>query len=634
MRIEARPSLPRIVPRVVLIALLVSAHALGLAEDARVEVGIAIGEGGRQTVHGDVNISRTGLTAAEVQQMMSDLLNKDSLNAQRAAELEQQVETLSAEIGVRKSVVENFLRLLGEAEIPVDDLGAKLEEIARRHLDLLERWSLLEEDDDPAIRKLTDAAKAAIDAGDYDRADQLLAEAEGQDLAAARQAQELAAQATAAANRRFLSAAAKRSKRGELRLIQFDYEGAARHFQEAADLVPPGEPLVLAGYLMRAGSAWSGAARFAQAQPLVERALSIREQNLGSEHPDVAGSLNDLAVLHLHQAQLAEAEPLMRRALAIDEVSYGAEHPNVARDLNNLAWLLKETNRLSEAEPLMRRALAIDEASYGAEHPKVTIDLNNLALLLQATNRLSEAEPLMRRALAIDEASYGAEHPKVAIALNNLAQLLQATNRLSEAEPLMRRVVSIFEVSYGEEHPNVATALNNLALLLQATNRLSEAEPLMRRALAIDEASYGAEHPDVARDLNNLAQLLQATNRLSEAEPLMRRALAIDEASYGAEHPNVARDLNNLAQLLQDTNRLSEAEPYSRQAVLIFLAFTRDTGHRHPHLEVIFSNYTGILSAGEWTETEMQERLLSLGPEAGLEESIWVALRGELGDTD
>ena len=39
-----------------------------------------------------------------------------------------------------------------------------------------------------------------------------------------------------------------------------------------------------------------------------------------------------------------EAEPLMRRALAIDEKS-GTEHPNVARDLNNLAQLLKATNR-------------------------------------------------------------------------------------------------------------------------------------------------------------------------------------------------------------------------------------------------------------------------------------------------
>jgi hypothetical protein len=174
---------------------------------------------------------RPALPVPEVQQLMADLLDKDSLNARRAAELDEQVAQLSAELDVRRPAVENFLRILGEAQIPVEDLGSKLEEIARRHLDLLERWSVLEEDDDPTIRKLTDAAKAAIDAGDYERADTLLAEAEGLDLAAARQARALAEQAVAAADRRELSAAAKRAKRGELRLIQFDYIGAAGHFQ-------------------------------------------------------------------------------------------------------------------------------------------------------------------------------------------------------------------------------------------------------------------------------------------------------------------------------------------------------------------------------------------------------------------
>ena len=77
--------------------------------------------------------------------------------------------------------------------------------------------------------------------------------------------------------------------------------------------------------------------------------------------------------------RLAEAEPLMRRALAIDEQSYGTDHPDVARDLNNLAQLLQDTNRLAEAEPLIRRALAIDEQSYGTDHPDVAIRLNNLA---------------------------------------------------------------------------------------------------------------------------------------------------------------------------------------------------------------------------------------------------------------
>ncbi|HWB14503.1 MAG TPA: tetratricopeptide repeat protein [Pirellulales bacterium] len=269
------------------------------------------------------------------------------------------------------------------------------------------------------------------------------------------------------------------------------------------------------------------------------------------------GLMSQLSLFLKSKALYAQAEPLIRRALAIDEQCKGPDHPDVAIRLNNLAQLFQATNRLAEAEPLMRRALAIDEKSYGPEHPSVARDLNNLASLLQATNRLAEAEPLMRRALAIDENSYEPEHPVVARDLNNLAQLLQATNRLAEAEPLMRRALAIDENSYGPEHPEVATDLNNLAQLLQATDRLAEADPLMRRALAIDESSYGPEHPEVATDLNNLASLLQATNRPTEAEPLMRRALRIRYAfkrSTGYEHPNWAAALENYHYILHSLN--------------------------------------------------------------------------------
>ncbi|HEX3554257.1 MAG TPA: tetratricopeptide repeat protein [Thermoanaerobaculia bacterium] len=260
--------------------------------------------------------------------------------------------------------------------------------------------------------------------------------------------------------------------------------------------------------------------------------------------------MSQLATLLYAKSLYAEAEPLICRALKIDEDSFGQHHPNVARELNNLAQLFQDTNRLAEAEPLMRRALKIDEDSFGQDHPHVARGLNNLAALLQATNRLAEAEPLMRRALKIDEDSFGQDHPDVAIRLNNLAQLLKATNRLAEAEPLMRRALKITEDSFGQDHPNVARGLNNLALLLQATNRLAAAEPLMRRALKIDEDSFGQHHPNVAIDLNNLALLLQATNRLAEAEPLMRRAVEIFEASLGPDHPNSQRARGNLEALL------------------------------------------------------------------------------------
>jgi len=126
----------------------------------------------------------------------------------------------------------------------------------------------------------------------------------------------------------------------------------------------------------------------------------------------------------------------MRQVLAIDEKSFGTEHPEVAIDLNNLALLLKATNRLDEAEPLMRRALAIDEKSFGPDHPEVATVLNNLARLLQATNRLAEAEPLMCRALAIVlefERRTGHEHPHQRMFSESYRRLLQEMGK-SNAE--------------------------------------------------------------------------------------------------------------------------------------------------------------------------------------------------------
>ena len=245
------------------------------------------------------------------------------------------------------------------------------------------------------------------------------------------------------------------------------------------------------------------------------RAVATRADEVGIPDPTVR-LLSYVGLLLGEKALYAEAEPLLRRALAIDEASLSPNHPNVAIDLNNLAALLHDTNQLATAEPLMRRALAIDEASFGADHPNVARDLNNLAALLQATNRLAEAEPLLRRALAINEARFGADHPNVAIQLNNLAQLLQATNRLAEAEPLMRRALAIDEASFGTDHPDVARDLNNLAQLLKTTNRLADAEPLLRRALAICIKSLGPDHPSSQVVMANYIGLLQAMGRTDD----------------------------------------------------------------------------------------------------------------------
>ena len=70
-----------------------------------------------------------------------------------------------------------------------------------------------------------------------------------------------------------------------------------------------------------------------------KRALAIREQQLGTEHPNTATSLNNLASLYASQGKYVEAEGLCKRALAIREQQLGPTHPDTAQSLNNLANL-------------------------------------------------------------------------------------------------------------------------------------------------------------------------------------------------------------------------------------------------------------------------------------------------------
>ncbi len=83
------------------------------------------------------------------------------------------------------------------------------------------------------------------------------------------------------------------------------------------------------------------------------------EKALGPEHPDVATSLNNLALLYQAQGNYAEAEPLFRRSLAIYEKALGPEHPSVATSLENYAALLRKIGQPDEAANMEARAKAI-----------------------------------------------------------------------------------------------------------------------------------------------------------------------------------------------------------------------------------------------------------------------------------
>ncbi|MGB7846460.1 MAG: FxSxx-COOH system tetratricopeptide repeat protein [Candidatus Acidiferrum sp.] len=333
-------------------------------------------------------------------------------------------------------------------------------------------------------------------------------------------------------------------------------------------------------------------ALFADAEPLYQRALAIREKTLGPKHPDVATSLNNLATLYRSQGKYAEAEPRYQRALAIWEEALGPEHPDVVRSLNNLAALYRSQGKYTDAELRYQRALAVREKALGPNHPDVAMSLNNLAELYREQRKYAEAEPLYQRALTLREKTLGPDHPDVALSLNNLAALYDRQGKYPEAWLRYQRALAIREKALGPDHPDVARSLNNLAALYDSRGKYVEAEPLYQRALAIREKALGPDHPDVATTLNNLAVLYANQRKYAEAEPLYQRARAILEKTLGPNHPDVARSLNNLAMLYRSQGKYAEAEPLYQRALAIR---EKALGPSHPDVATILENYAALL---------------------------------------
>ncbi len=303
---------------------------------------------------------------------------------------------------------------------------------------------------------------------------------------------------------------------------------------------------------------YDGQGLYDKARPWYEQCLEITEKRLGEEHPNVATSLNNLALLYDSQGKYSEAEPLYIQALALRCKLLGEEHLDVAQSLNNLAELYRSQGKYSEAEPLYIQSLELWRKLLGEEHPSVATSLNNLAELYRSQGKYSEAEPLYIQSLELWRKLLGEEHPFVATSLNNLAELYRSQGKYSEAEPLYIQALALSRQLLGEEHPFVATSLNNLAELYRSQGKYSEAEPLYIQALALSRQLLGEEHPFVATSLNNLALLYRFQGKYSEAEPLYIQALDIFEQQLGVDHPHTVIVRNNLASLRQRLNSQPE----------------------------------------------------------------------------
>lgn len=366
-----------------------------------------------------------------------------------------------------------------------------------------------------------------------------------------------------------------------------------------------------------------GRGDYAGATPLLQRALALREGQLGPAHPEVTRAQNRLAVALLAQNEFVAAAAYGVKALTQREAAYKAARGgrydresrpgsavvdpaalaaalDLAESQSTLGAVYRATGAYQDALPQYQRALDLRQRSLQADHLCIAQSQSGLGELQQSLGAYGAALPLYQASLATRRRRLPAQHRDIAHALSDLASLYRAMGVYPRAEELYRQALTI-RLSLGGDHPDVAESLHDLGSLNKLTGAYVAAEKLFQEALAIRQARLG-QNLEVAQTESALGAVYQAIGDFRRAEPLYKDALAIRQQRLAADHPDVAESLSDLAALYLAMADFAQAQALYQQALTIRQG---RFGAEHPAVALSLSDLGSVEKArGDFPRAE------------------------------
>jgi tetratricopeptide (TPR) repeat protein len=249
---------------------------------------------------------------------------------------------------------------------------------------------------------------------------------------------------------------------------------------DSADLVPD---------LSQLARVYAAKQNLDGAAQLYERVLKIQLKSVSSTSPALLPALDALADLDLEQHK--DPEQLLKQTLSIREENLGPNHVDVAKNLDKLAAIYTEQKRFAEAEKASERSLFIWMKELKPASAELAEKYEKVAELYEALNRPADAEALVQQVLTARES-------ETVASLNTLAAIYVSKQNLTEAEPLYRLSLTLLDkrgVLTGKRPTIVTNSEDNMDLLaetaldyvdlLKKMRRRSDAKRLEARIRAI-----------------------------------------------------------------------------------------------------------------------------------------------------
>lgn len=234
-------------------------------------------------------------------------------------------------------------------------------------------------------------------------------------------------------------------------------------------------------------------------------------------------------IFHSAQGELTQARAAIEKSIDLSKLAYGTNHPKVAGAINNLGKITNEQGKPAEARTYFEQSLAILTSVYGSQHFNLAKAQMSLGIATMNLGDYRAAKRYLKNSLANLEENLGTGHVLIAMGAHNLADTLFLEGDYPEARKNYNRALTIIESILRPNHPDVARPLLGLGMISYREQDYQQAYEYQRQALSIRQAELGATHPLVGESLAYLGQTLLALNRTTEALRMAKKGLAVME---------------------------------------------------------------------------------------------------------
>lgn len=265
--------------------------------------------------------------------------------------------------------------------------------------------------------------------------------------------------------------------------------------------------------------------------PQVQRALALRRERLGFEHPLTVDALGHLAAVYFEAGKIDKALPLLEETLTRQKEILGPEHSDTLKSANNLAQAYWKAGNRDQAFALMEETLKLRKAKSGPEHRETLTCIHNLGVAYLDSGKLDKGIPLLEEAVRLREARFGPGHLQTLSSMNTLGEAYRVAGKLDKAIPLLEKAFSLCKANLGPKHPRTLRVMHTLGLALRDARHLDQLETMYRHQLAQE-----SDRVFTAAVLRARADLRVSRGQFAEAAVDLSRVIEIDADQHEVWH--------------------------------------------------------------------------------------------------